>query len=120
MVARAIKSAPKLKLIEFIKTAKEGDEFEFTLSMNTNAEKFVHRMRVELSRLRSKLIEMGKVASHFKMMLEKIEVKTGLDANNKPYKYQVVTLKRTTSANDVTQEVSEALAALTVGDKINV
>ena len=111
MVARAIKSAPKLKLIEFIKTTKEGEFFEFTLAETTDAVKFVHRMRVELSRLRSKLIEMGKVASHFKMMLEKIEVKDGK---------QVVTLKRTTSANDVTAEVSEALAGLTVGDKINV
>lgn len=63
------KSLAKLQMIEFIKATKEQPDFTFRLRGNAeDAKKFVHRMRVELSRMRDAVKESGRVPKEFKVL----------------------------------------------------
>lgn len=112
MAVREIKSKAKKEVLQFIKTNMEA-EYTFTIVGDEyKATKYLQRMRTELSRLRDLVRERGKVPKHFKM----IHVSTVHDpkAGN-----CVIVLKKTTSANDVSELVQEAFADLEAGDKID-
>lgn len=104
-------------VMKFLKsTVLDDDEkssFVFKVIGNAAiADKFIHRMRVDLSRMRDLARQMGKVTRHFKMIVESLvyDEETG---------HTTVTLKRTTSALNVDNEVSELFDELTVGDVIS-
>lgn len=68
-------SLPVKKVLELI-AVPYGEEFSFILTDKTvkTAEKFVHNMRVELSRLRTKVREKhNRVPIAFKVLTKKIE-----------------------------------------------
>jgi hypothetical protein len=95
MSKRPIKSAPKKQIIDFIRTTKTGETYVFDLpGTQDDAKNYVHRMRVELARLRSVVANSGHTPKHFKLMLISID--------DLPNGGTRVTLKRTESANDVT------------------
>lgn len=61
-------------MINFIKATKEQKEFSFRLRGNEeDARKFVHRMRVELSRMRDAVKESGRVPKEFKVLTHSID-----------------------------------------------
>lgn len=73
----ATKSEPKQKVIEFIKSTVVDPEnpnasfFQFAIyGSEEDAKRFVHRMRVELSRLRDIVKQQGRIPREFKMLAE--------------------------------------------------
>ena len=68
------KSQPKQMMIKFIKETVQNPEFQFRLRGNEDdAKRFVHRMRVELSRMRDVVRESGRVPKEFKVLLHEID-----------------------------------------------
>lgn len=66
-----------LRMLEFIKVP-DNDYYEFVYAGNKfEAKKFIHRMRVELSRARGMATAAGKALKIFKMNIKKIEEFTG-------------------------------------------
>jgi hypothetical protein len=68
-------SPVKLKLIDFLRKTKDGEDYQFVLpGGKENADKFVHAMRVELSRLRTTARRVSnKQPKHFKMIVVSVE-----------------------------------------------
>lgn len=67
------KSLAKQQMIKFIQETKENPVFKLKLRGNQeDAEKFVHRMRVELSRMRDIVKQQGRVPKEFKVMTDEI------------------------------------------------
>ena len=69
------RSEPKQKVIDFVKTTKVDPDdtslslFQFAIhGTEEDAKRFVHRMRVELSRLRELVKQQGKTPREFKML----------------------------------------------------
>jgi len=63
-----IKSAAKKELINFLTKCEMETEYRFKIKGDEqDAEIFVHRMRVELSRLRQKVRARGRIPKVFKM-----------------------------------------------------
>lgn len=103
------RSKPKLLIIEFIKQTKDGEFFEFVIIGDTKvAANFVHRMRVELARLRDQVRMLrGKRANHFMMLVDSY-TEVMVDGQI----HTTVRLKRTKSRKDLNQKTSEALDML--------
>ena len=79
-MALATRSEPKQKVIEFIKTTTvdpekpEASYFQFSIyGTEEDAKRFVHRMRVELSRLREVVRQHNRIPREFKMLAERYE-----------------------------------------------
>ena len=100
-----IKSKAKLKLVELCETPFE-ENFVFNVSGDrVNAERFIHKMRVELSRLRSKLRTAGKTPALWKVLtidIEELQTNEGVVSK--------VTLKR---RKDPAQAILEDLEEIT-------
>ncbi len=69
-MSKKTKSQAKLRMIDLVKTTKDNDFYMFAIEGDfANAEAFVHRMRVELSRMRAQVKIRGFVPRPFKIML---------------------------------------------------
>lgn len=72
---------PKQQVINFLKKAPSASDkcyiIELSLISHDDAEAFIHRMRVELSRLRDYIKIKGQQIRPFKMLKENIENKNG-------------------------------------------
>ena len=67
-------SQAKKMMIKFLEHTREQSEFSFKIKgTSEDAEKFVHRMRVELSRMRDIVKSSGRVPKEFKMLTDEIE-----------------------------------------------
>lgn len=112
-----IKSRAKLQVIEFIKTQKDTP-FSFVLEDFSvdEAARFVHRMRVELSRLRAEALRRNRVPKPFKMQLISIE-HLATDAN--PINAKVTLMKVDTLQTEVTEEIDQIMDNLAGGSIIN-
>lgn len=66
---------PKMELVEFLKsTMGENLTYTFTFAgTKNNAEKYIHAMRVELSRLRSKAIAARQIPNPFKIIKKSVK-----------------------------------------------
>ena len=63
----------KAQIIEFVKTTKDGEQYLLGFPGNEKkARAYVHTMRVELSRLRQKVLERGRSIRRFKVLLIKL------------------------------------------------
>lgn len=61
------------QVLQFMKIATDETPYNFTIKGDAeDAKKYVHRMRVELSRMREELKSRGRVPKSFKMLLLKI------------------------------------------------
>lgn len=104
----------KQQVITFLKTApREKDRcFTFTLE-NTNetqAKEYIHRMRVELSRLRANLRDRGKQLRAFKMLLEDMKAENG---------NVIVTLRFAESVSErMSKDLSSIFNVISTGDNI--
>ncbi len=109
------KSKVKDTLLKFIKTTKDGESFTFVVDGDKIvAANFIHRMRVELSRLREQVRQkLHKVPNHFKVYVENIE-EYEVNENGKVKVKSKVTLMRTTGYKNLTPELEEALQDLVV------
>jgi len=106
-------SIPKQKLIEFLQNSKMDENFVIAIPVNVSqAESFVHRMRVELSRLRDQVRKRNRVPKVFKMMF--------INAMSINENKCSIILRRTTSPNDVTNEIDEIFDVIAGGEKIHV
>lgn len=98
-------SEPVRILHEFIKTTDMEQEFDFICS-EANVTRYLHRMRVELSRMREFVRAQGKKPKEFKL----IHVKTVVQDN----KIAHVTIKKSLSRSPVMNMLSPlVLDALT-------
>ncbi len=103
----------RMDVIGFIKTPLESD-YVFTFTGSEHAvDLYIKAMRTELSRLRTKARSVGKVPRHFKMCVVSVE-----ELNQHPSAWQV-TLKKTTSALNVVNELDDIMDDLAGGDIIN-
>ena len=67
------RSQPKQMMIRFIKETIKKQDFTFRLRGDeSDAKRFVHRMRVELSRMRDTVKESGRVPKEFKVLLHDV------------------------------------------------
>jgi hypothetical protein len=101
----ATRSPAKLQAIDFVKSTNEENE-EYVFSVNGNEEaarRFVHRMRVELSRMRGYVKRRGRAIKHFKMII------VGFETNPDNAKQTIVTLRRTVSNDNVDADVDAIL-----------
>lgn len=111
---------PKQRVKEFCKTGyEEPFVFEYR-GTKSDAEKFIHKMRVELSRLRGKVREQGYIPTPWKMILISIEEITKLDENKQSSKLCRVTLKKTKKGVQALEDLSEIMDLVqVVGQRSN-
>ncbi len=104
------KSQAKLMIINFLRSTREKGEFKFKLRGDTeDARKFIHRMRVELSRMRDVVKEAGRVPKEFKMIVLDV---TFLVATNT----SVITLEKVEGKVEaIAEEVNEIFEDLAGG-----
>lgn len=73
---------------------------------------FVHRMRVELSRLRKKVIQLDRVPKSFKILF--------VEALEQGPNSCTITLKKSLSRGDVSKEIDEIFDLIAGGEKLDV
>jgi len=119
-----IKSKPRLRMIEFVKT-EMGGFYTFELHGFTidRAGKFVHNMRVEFSRLKKEVREKhNKIVKHFKMNLISItefeEIVTVGGKKTRIVSSRVKLQKSKTAYTEIQTEIDEAISAIAGGDKL--
>lgn len=109
----AIRSIPKLQILRFVKECKMNQEWACIVQGSPEqARKFVHRMRVELSRLREAFRQRypTRKPKQFKMLLRRIEeLPDG--------KCRIVLMKSDEFVNEVDEELETALQQLGGFDK---
>lgn len=101
---------PKDTLIKFLREAVLYEPYSFQISGSQKfANDFIHRMRVELSRLRTKVRERGQVPKQFKILLERIDC-------NESMQDCIVTLIKTDGSRkkDLPPEIADILNDLSV------
>jgi len=107
------RSTVRPKTIEFIKSELESD---FVFRHEGDADEvslFIKAMRTELSRLRNRVRDKGKVPKHFKMrtiLVEPVKDVEGL--------YEI-TLRKTVSPHNVTNDIDDILGDLAGGSVID-
>lgn len=105
------KSLPKQKLIEFIRSSKMDEPFSFVVEIKlAEADNFVHRMRVELSRFREQVKAKGRVPKQFKVLF------LGATAVNE--KQTKITLMRAMSKNDISSDLDKVFDQVAGGKQI--
>ncbi len=108
-----VKSLPKRKLVSFLQEAEMDVDFKFSVAIPASeALTFVHRMRVELSRFRTKVRNRKRVPKHFKMLYIGVK-ETGKNSC-------IITLKKSLSSNDVSEELDEIFDKVAGGKSLDV
>jgi hypothetical protein len=111
------KSAAKERMIDFIReTRSDGSIYSFTIqATREESERFVHRMRVELSRMRELVREKKRVIKEFKVLLDSIKTIKHGDGLH----YSKITLKRTSGKMPyVAPEIDKIFDELAGGEQI--
>lgn len=102
----SIQSAPKVKLLDMVRTRKLTEPYEFEIEgSETDAKNFVHRMRVELGRFREKIRDAGRTPKQFKMLV------MGYAHSEKAGRTKI-TLVLARSTNDVSEELKDAFSVM--------
>ena len=104
-----INKTPKDALIELLKTAELDIPYIIQYNGDFNsAETYIHRMRVELSRFRAKIIKLNKPLDHFHILKKSIVV----ESDN----FCTITLLKTYNRkkSNVSKEIDDVLDFLTV------
>lgn len=108
-----VKSLPKRKLVSFLKEAELDKDFAFSVDIPVaEALNFVHRMRVELSRFREKVRKKARTPKQFKMLYVKAEAAGDFKC--------IITLKKSLSLHDVSNELDEIFNVVAGGPELNV
>lgn len=113
MSVKRYKSDAKNKLVDMLVTLKDSDEGEFVLSVDGNAqdaEKFVHRMRVELSRFRKLNAQNNRMNKPFKILMVNCEEHQNGTTT--------VVLKKSMKGVDVFEGVAEVFDVIGLGGKV--
>ena len=111
-------SLPKQKLIQFLKNAELDVNYKFIIILNSkdkqefSADRFVHRMRVELSRMRNYVRNRrGRIPKQFKVLfISSKNVSTGVE----------IILKKSHEGHEISNEIDDILDKLDGGKPINV
>ena len=108
-------STAKQRVIDFVVNAKLETDYSFLYEGDTDAaQRFVHRMRVELSRLRKLLKNSGRTPSLFKVYIVDMIPQTTVDQKPRTK----VVLRKTGSAQvEIDENLRDALAAIERGAK---
>ena len=112
-MAKPTTSPAKLQMIKFIESTREQPEFKFNIrGTKETAEKFIHRMRVELSRMRNTVIESGRVPKEFKVLTHEI-------VYNREHNLCRVTLHKSTGfKSEIANEVGDIFDDIAGGGMI--
>jgi len=102
-------SEPKQHLKNLVEK-EYNTNYVFTTELG-RGENMVHRIRVELSRLRRKLIERKQIPKDFKVICVSVEQDKD---NNK----DTVTLIKTLESDTLTEEMVELMGSMNIGDQI--
>lgn len=115
-----VKNLPKRKLISFLRESELDKDFCFPVDIPvTEALNFVHRMRVELSRFREKVRKQSRVPKHFKMFYISATDKDD-KGNHLGDNRCIITLRKSQSRNDVSEELDEIFDTIAGGNKLDV
>lgn len=99
---------PKTCLIEFIKTAEDNKPYPITIKGNEDlARKFIHRMRVELSRFRNELRELGRIPKQFRVITHEI-----IENNNQTCTFYLI--KTSNQQKTMSEELQSVMAELCI------
>lgn len=103
-------SKAKQTVITFVKETRDQPYFSFAINGNeAEAKVFIHRMRVELSRMRDAVKSSGRTIKEFKMKVVAIEV-------NEEENISVVQLEKVVGkTNEIAEEVREIFDELDGG-----
>lgn len=111
----------KAQVIKFVKDTKLGGEYSFEIEgTEADARKYIHNMRVHLSRLRIMVRGYGKTVLPFKMKLVSIERVNGTDTKSaiplfqRPPIRQKVTLQKSDYDSELHAKFAEVLDGLSV------
>ena len=106
------KSQAKLMMIKFIKATVNDPLFSFRLRGDEeDAKKFVHRMRVELSRMRDIVKESGRMPKEFKVLTDSIE-------HNPMDGITLITLRKSVGANAaIAEDLDEIFDEIAGGNR---
>lgn len=109
-----IKSKPLSEPKQHLKELVEKDyneEYIFTVPLG-KGENMVHRMRVELSRLRKKLIQKNKIPREFKVLCKSVvqDIDNGTD---------IVTLVKAIENDSITEEMAGLMSSMDLGTKLS-
>ncbi len=104
------KSQAKLMIINFLRSTREDTEFKFKLHGDTeDANKFIHRMRVELSRMRDVVKDAGRVPKEFKMIVVAVDFSAATNTS-------AVTLQKVEGkVEQIAEEINEIFEDLAGG-----
>jgi hypothetical protein len=112
-------SQAKQMMINFLKGTRETSEFKFKLvGDDADAKKFVHRMRVELSRMRDTVKDSGRVPKEFKMRLVSIEIGVESAMGKAITKATVTLQKQEGKAEAIAEEMNDIFDDLAGGSVI--
>lgn len=104
----------KTELIAFLRQAPKDPALKYTfkvpLMSHDDAIKFVHRMRVELSRFRTDIQLQGKALRPFKMLIDKIE-------DNNTFTYITLQYKNTVGKK-ILADVNEIFDVISTGGRL--
>ena len=101
-------------LIKYIRECEMEKTFSFRyIGSKVKAEQFVHRMRVELSRLRNKVKATGRVPRPFKTIIVSITPDPKKEGSH------IVVLKKTMHRYDPSSQIDEVFEDLAGGSLLN-
>jgi len=109
--------SPKDQMIHFLKHAIAGDNYIFMLpncTTNDAANNYIHRMRVELSRMRNAVKEAGYIPKKFQVKL--VEIKILHDE----YATAITLRKVESAATEIQDQLVDVFDNLVGGQKIEV
>ena len=102
--------SPKEMLKQFLMESQMDEPYIITISGNIeNGASFLHRMRVELSRFRTKIVERGGVPKKFKIICNSIT--TNRDAACE------ITLTRSIKVEVVDKDLDDLLGVLSINEE---
>lgn len=89
-------------IINFLRSTRENAQFQFKLQGDTEAaNKFIHRMRVELSRMRDIVKDSGRVPKEFKMIVDSVIFAPGTNTS-------IITLQKQEGKQEaIAEEINE-------------
>ncbi len=104
----------KSELIEFLKHAPKSKDRQYEITMplmsEEDAQKFVHRMRVELCRFRTDVELQGKTIRPFKMLIESIK--------HENINTLIVLRYRDTTDKKILKDIDDVFDVISTGSKL--
>ena len=110
-----VKSPAKQEIMDFVRQTKMGEDYQFEYAgTELEAHEFIKRMRTELSRLRTLVIQSGRKLSKFKVLVVSVT-----QTNETPPMTQVVLRKSDNGMRELSEYLDDEIIAELTGESAN-